>query len=335
MPAFPPSSCSDHELPGVVADVCRHVDGGDPLSVSQPSFDGARVAAGHPLAPSAKRISVRLGLSWDAVKQLALDPTRNTDRAVGKRTGKEEQPWLTDDVCVAALRTVAGRLGADVPLTIANYENEVERMLAADRRRHVHGRRLVMPTVGQIEHRLGRWSKALVRAGITPSVPAGQGKGVAWIDAIELCLEATGCLCSSKTLVEWFKINDLSLQISTGTRYADEVEKLRVRRAAVGKWTPHGFTTAQQRPDLDTPVPGLKGPKRRVAVYDEARVLSALDEFLRARRGLSQTRSEYVRWSVPRGKPSASSMGEHGRPGFASYRAQARRILREEENGKG
>jgi hypothetical protein len=319
----------------VVADVCRHVSPADPRSVSQSGFDGARGDAGHPRAPSARQIATRLRLPWQGVKDLALDPKRSVDRAVGRRTGKQSETWITDDVCIAALRTVAAGIGKDVPLTIARYEVEAERMLADDRRRYVHGRRLVMPNVDQIEWRLGPWPQALVRAGLTPPVQTGE-VGSTWIDGIELCLEATGCLVSSATLLKWFEINDLSLAIWTpGMTYRGEVEKLRVRRAAQGKWAPPRYTTPREQPDLLSVVPGLTGPaKRRRPRFDEGRALEVMKEFVRDRRGSSQTRKSYIRWKPKMGdKPAASSMNRFDRPGFAAYREQARRMLREEENG--
>jgi hypothetical protein len=331
---FAPSRYSDSELPGIVRDVCCWVDADDPLSVSQPRFDAARVDAGHPQAPTAKRICARLHLSWDEAKRLALNPGRNVDRTVGTRTGKEDEPWITDEVCVAALRTVARRIGADEPLAPGRYETEVEHMLAADRRHYLHGHRLVMPTIGQIEKRLGRWPDALVRAGLPPTTWGGSAAGMAWIDAIELCLEATGCLVGLPTLEKFFEANRLSLQRQNpGVSYPIEVEKLRARRVTVGKWTPHRYTTRQERPDLLDPIPGLDGPKRRPSFFDEERAIAAQMQFVRDRRGRSQTRRDYLKWAAGQDDaPAASSMNLDGRPGFAAYREEARRRVLEEEN---
>jgi len=262
VPPFPPSRYSDHELPGVVADVCRDLDPRHPRSVSQARFDAARADAGHPQAPSAKQISARLRLPWPEVKQLALDPTRSVDRTVGTRVGKEDESWVTDEVCIFALLTVASRIVVGTALTPDSYTVEAERMLTADRRRYLHGGRLVMPTVGQIERRLGRWPEALTRAGLKPP-EARHPAGVPWADAIELCLEATGCLASLRTLVKFFENNELSLRKQrSGPGYPAEVEGLRARRAAAGKWTPPGYTSPRDRPDLLRVIPGLEGPKR-------------------------------------------------------------------------
>lgn len=208
-------------------------------------------------------------------------------------------------------------------------------MLAADRRRYVHGRRLAMPNVDQIEWRLGHWPQAVVRAGLTPPLHTSEISGIPWIDGIELCLEATGCLVSSTTLYLWFEVNDLSLAIwKRGMVYRDEVERLRVRRATQGKWTPPRYTMIRNRPDLLTAAPGLKGAKRRHPRFDEERTLEVMKEFVRERRGRSQTRSNYIRWKPKSGsKPAASAMDRFGRPGFSGYLNQARRMLREEESG--
>lgn len=335
MPRFPRSRYSDHELPGVVADVCRDLDPRDPRSVSQARFDAGRTEAGHPQAPSAKRTAARLHLSWEEVKRFALDSGRDADRTVGALTRRAEELWLTPEVCIAALRTVARKINKDGELTPGRYEIEVEQMLTANRRRYLHGRRLVMPTVGQIERRLGRWPKALQQAGLQPPELTRQAEGVPWIDAIELCLEATGCLPSEKTVIMWFEINDLSLKIHhRGMRYPEEVEKLRARRAAAGKWTPSAYTSPRERSDMLSVV-DVDGPKRRVRGYDDDRVLAALVQFVRDRRGLPQTRRDYMKWAAEKGDaPAASSMSGNERPGFAAYREQARLIVREEENGQ-
>lgn len=337
MPKFPPSRYSDHELPGVVADVCRYDSRVDPLSVSQTRFDRTRAYAGHPQAPGAKRICVRLKLSWDEVKRLALNPARNADRTVGKLTGTEDEPWLTAEVCVAALRTISHRIGKEVPLTQGRYEIETEQMLAESRRRHRHGRPPVLPTVGQIERRLGRWPEALKRAGLAPLEPQGSVAGIALADAIELCLEATGCLVATDALIEFFTINSLSLQRrGRGVSFPQEVEKLRLRRTEQGKWTPQRYTSALERPDLLSVLPDLNGPKRRNRTYDEDRASAALMQFVRERRGRSQTRRDYIKWAAGRddSPPSASSMNRDGRPGFATLRTEARLRVREEENGQ-
>lgn len=85
MPPFAPSRYSDAELPGLVADVCRAANRASPASVSQSQFDDFREAAGHPEAPTAKRICARLHRAWEVVKAFALDPTRNVDRTVDAR----------------------------------------------------------------------------------------------------------------------------------------------------------------------------------------------------------------------------------------------------------
>ncbi len=233
----------------MVADVCREANPDDPQSASQPRFDASRANAGHPQAPTAKRICVRLRLSWVELKQFALDPARNVDITVGRRTGRDEEKWITPEFCIATTRTVASKISEDEPLTPVRYTIEIELMLAADHRRHVHGRRLTMPSVRQIEWRLGRWPQALRRAGLKPPDQAVMTAGIAGIDAIELCLETTGCLVSSGTLVKWISINERPLTNWRGTSYPEEVAKLRVRRAAEGKWTPTSYTSPGTRPD--------------------------------------------------------------------------------------
>jgi hypothetical protein len=332
VPKFAPSRYSDHELPGVVADICRDLDPVDPLAVSQPRFDAGRAAAGHPEAPTAKRICARLALSWEAVKQLALDPTRSVDRTVGIRTGKQDETWLGDDVCLTALRVAAARLADEETLSPGRYEEIAEQMLAENRRRYRHGGRLVMPTVGQIEWRLGPWPEALAKAGLKRRGHTGR-PGLPIADAIELFLEATGCLVGRTLLTRLCKINDLSLgQRWEKPSYPVEVARVRERRAAVGKWTPPKYTRTRQRPDLLIPIPDLDGPTRHIARQDEETCIEFMMLFLTERRGRSQTRTDYVKWaSKTPGAPSASTLGRGGRPGFAAIREEARLRLREQE----
>lgn len=160
--------------------------------------------------------------------------------------------------------------------------------------------------------------------------------GLQIADAIELCLEATGCLVSSRTLERFCAVNRLSLgQRWDKTSHPAEVERVRERRAAAGKWTPPRYVRAKQRPDLLVAIPGLEGPRRRTGRHDDESCVEFMVRFLVERRGQSQTRVEYRKWAIRTdGAPSASTLDRGGKPGFAAFRAEARLRLREQELGR-
>jgi len=226
------SSYNVGQLPGLVRVIALAVDPIDPLSLSQRRFDAVRASAGHPDAPSARQICIRLDCGWREVLTLGLEQS-SPDRALGRRDG-ELPELLSETEIVAALRTVLADEAGGSP---DDYERARARLLSADRRRR-HGGRLSLPTAAQITRSAGSWNAGLARADLEPR-PLG-GRTLAperLLDQIERYLQAEGALPGKRELGRWLKAHGepvtrppMSWQQCLGA--------LGRRRRVQGLWTP-------------------------------------------------------------------------------------------------
>ena len=80
------------------------------LEVSQADFDRSRAAAGYPLAPTARELCRRVGISWPEVKLNAAEPGRDHARVLGNVAGEDQERGRRPEDLVSALRSVARRL---------------------------------------------------------------------------------------------------------------------------------------------------------------------------------------------------------------------------------
>ena len=272
-------------LADVVAAVARAAAPGRPERVTQRAYDAARASAGHPDAPRAAQTAVRFSLSWAEVLALALDPELKLDLAIGKRYGEEEKPWLGADDVRVALRIVANRLGKKT-LTPGDYRAERTRLREQAALARRHRVEPPLPTEGQLLRVASSWDKALEIAGLAPR-PRDQPThaGMSVIDALELALEAHGCLPSEAALQAFVKANGLPLARRTES-FTETVELLRERRADWGKWTPAGplAYAVRRRAGIDfgTLVGGLGlavDESRRRRRWTRAECLAALQQW--------------------------------------------------------
>lgn len=230
----------------IVAAVARLANPSAPLLVRQADYDAARADAGYPDAPTGKQTAQRFGLAWRELLTLALDEERNLDKAVGHRVGADEDAALDEAGIRAALRTVALRLDRRT-LTVFEYRREREEMLASASLRH-HPVELYLPSDYQILRVAGSWEAALEISGLDPRVESASPKGLPIIDAIEIALEATGCLPTRNELHTFAAANGFS--VARGRRpFSEYVAELSARRDGWGKWTPLGRPPHAQRPD--------------------------------------------------------------------------------------
>jgi hypothetical protein len=333
VPLFAPSPYSDRELFGVVRDVCRHVDRPRARAVTQPQFDAARKAAGHPNAPSAQRICVRLKRGWQEVKEIALSSKRNVDQSAVTKTREPPSPWIGTGICVFALKLVAEWLGVE-SMTAREYDQAATVLRRERSRRSKHGR-LLLPTSGQIKVRFGTWPKALKAAGLNPVAVRKKVLGMTYVDALELCLEETDTLATARDLRTFMQARQLILQyrerLQEGLTHGSAIKQLRARRAAAGTETPDGYTPQALRPDYRTAGGTISGPTRLPGVTDE-RCVQFLMRFLVESAGGKQTEAAYGPWSAATpGAPPPSTMRRRGRPGFAAMRTEAAERLRRGE----
>ena len=138
----------------------------DPQAVTQRAFDAERERSpAHAGLPPAKRITEKLGLSWEAVLAIAHAPEKEqNNRLATKGREPSSADWLNEKHIVAVLQIVAKRLNKKT-LTMPAYSAEREKLLAEDRPRRSQGR-LPLPTTHQITRVTGSWGDALTRAGL-------------------------------------------------------------------------------------------------------------------------------------------------------------------------
>jgi hypothetical protein len=154
------SAYGERDLYDLVAAVCRYVSPERPETVSQRAFDRSRAGAGHPDAPSARAIGMRLGdgersMPWDLLRRRALAANLDVDRSHGRHRGQAADPELDIRHVIFALRWTTREAG--LPTIAPDRYRAVRReLLAAERRRHRrhhdHDRLLpiLLPSVGQV-----------------------------------------------------------------------------------------------------------------------------------------------------------------------------------------
>lgn len=315
----------DSELLGVVRDVAGLLGVVVPEDLTQAAFDNARAAAGHPAAPTAKRICARLRAAWRVVCATALSPDASPSRFAGRRKGAEERPCSLREAA-AALKVVATRRGLNAVSQRAFIE-ERELLVAADRRRWRHGRRVQLPTVGQMLR--GRtWEEIETAAGL-PHAAGGSGSEPRdafqeLLNLIELALQTKGALPTAKEL-EAFAAASGRSQPRRAKPYADCVSALRERRASRGLWTPSSYPPPEQRPDF-ADVPEEIVTFRRPRAWTRERCVEALSRALGEIRGEATLR-RYQRVAAGRPDyPAASTFEQFG--GYEAIRAEARLLRR-------
>lgn len=254
----------ERTLLDVVAAVARAADPDEPGGITQRDYDAARSSAGYADAPTAKQTAARFRMSWRELLAFALAPMISPEIALGRQLGERNEDWLDEAAVRAALKTVALRLGKKT-LRPADYLAEREAMLAEARLAFRHQREPLLPSEGQIERIAGGWDKALAIAGLKPRPPQTSGPtGVPIVVALELALEAHGCLLTRRELAAFAKANSFSLARRIGP-WADYVSQLRAERADFGRWTPIAPPPLAVRPDYTKPVklPASFAPVRR------------------------------------------------------------------------
>ena len=270
-------------LLGVVAAAAGEANPDAPARTTQRAYDAARAGAGHPSAPCAAQTAVRLGLGWRDVLDVALARSQNFQgKSIGRRARVEHAPWIGADDVRVSLRLVADACGQST-LSRSDYAAERERMRdeAARARRHYVEPPLL--TDAEIRRVTGCWNEALAIAGLEAR-PRGNDRGLPFVDAIELCLEAHGALPDRDDFRAFAKANRIRIEHQGDRRWSDLVASLRRRREREGKWTPPAPLERALRPDFTEPVAlevSAPEPLPTRAPWTREECLEALAELLR------------------------------------------------------
>ncbi|HLH13824.1 MAG TPA: hypothetical protein VKV16_03470 [Solirubrobacteraceae bacterium] len=317
------SSWDLRTLLDAVAAVARAANPEEPHLTRQVDYDAARASAGYPDVPTGKQTAQRFGLAWRELLVLALDESRDRDKAVGYLAAEPEDDSLDESGVRLALRTIALRLGKRT-LTGLEYRRERAEMLAAASL-HRHPIELSLPSEWQILRAAGSWDAALEIAGFERGPAPRAPKGLALVDALELALEAIGCLPTRNELERFAAANRLS--IAKGRRgYAKELAELRARRADWGKWTPQAPPPPGQRPDwrVQVELPGnVPLVERRKREWTRDECIAAIRRLLAELGSERLTQRVYQQKAAGRRDlPALPSVQRHGR--FIELVAEAR-----------
>lgn len=325
-----PSPYEDSELLGVVRDVAAHLHIDDPGALTQPIFDDNKEAAGHPLSPTAKRISARLHASWPEVRVRALDVNASAAHVAGKRRGAADSACSLEEAA-SALRLVALRRDLSA-VSQRIYIEERNLLVRADQRRWKHGGRVDLPTVGQmlrgrtweaIEDAAGLDHAAEARDAPVTQVPSPDG---VLVRLIERALEIHGALPALRDLEAFAKAIDAQ-HPRRRKPYLDYVQLLREQRAVRGLWTPARVLPKKERPDFATLPDGIAADgSRRVKRWTREGCIESLIAAIELAGGELTERRYHELAAGNREIAPYKSVTAFGR--FAELRDEARRLRR-------
>lgn len=274
-----------------VREVAAIANPAEPKVVTQRAFDAARErSAPYAYLPPARRITERLGLSWEAVLAIAHAPEEEQAALLAaKDRAPRSTDWLSEKHVAAVLQLVAGRLSADTVST-NEYRVEREKVLAADWTRWMHGRQLLLPTAEQIMLAAGSWEEALRLAGLRaqrkPGATRKKTNAPLLVDLMERFYDVHGVEPTARSLEEFASVSKIpSPAHRAGNVFKKAKEQWIERRREAGepdpKPAPHGRgrrTTV--RPDYSTkrgaPLPG----QRRSDYWDYDSCVAAVARYI-------------------------------------------------------
>lgn len=136
--------------------------------------------------------------SWPDLLRVLLDPSRDLDRTLAQRAGREHERYFGPAQVALALNDAA-RVYGRRSLNAREYEMVRDRMLAAARRRRSRvATRL--PTVAQVHVAAGGWDAACRLAGLRSGPACPQPKGMPVVEALDVVVSRFGVLPSQKGL---------------------------------------------------------------------------------------------------------------------------------------
>jgi hypothetical protein len=223
---------------------------------------------------------------------------------------------------VFALSSVAHRLGQD-SISPSQYRAERAKMLAADRKRWLHGRQFLLPTDDQIKIALGGdWDAALALAGLADRAPH-TGGGASTLDLLERCYEGHGTQPSAEELRRFARASRIPFQPDRTRSWSECVDAWKEARRARGLDVPTDLPPRGKRPDYGRNVGAARAGERRRRDWSHIKdcveiVMIYLSE-LGSRRS---SKRGYQDWAAGRDDaPSYSAFDAHG--GWGRVRARA------------
>jgi hypothetical protein len=298
-----------------VREVSLLADAEQPTVIPQRAFDAAREDSSRfsDLLP-ARSIARQLRLAWPDVAALAHEPPETHAHRLGRALTRPEQNWLTSEHIAYVLRLVARSLGVD-SISPGEYRREREAMLAVDRSRYLHGRRLRLPTDDQIRVAVGGdWDAALALADLSARAPH-TGVGVSTLDLLERCYDAHHAQPSAEELRRFARANRIPYQPDRTRSWNECVAAWKDGRRARGLDAPSGLPPRGQRPNYSHNVGAARIDERRRQdwshVGDCVEIVMVYLDQLSARE--RSTKRNYSDWAADRDDaPSYSAFDAHG-----------------------
>jgi hypothetical protein len=306
-----------------VREVSLLADAEQPTVIPQRAFDAAREDSSRfsDLLP-ARSIARQLRLAWPDVAALAHEPPETHAHRLGRALTRPEQNWLTSEHIAYVLRLVARSLGVD-SVGPGEYRRERETMLAVDRSRYLHGRRLRLPTDDQIRAAVGGdWDAALALADLSARVPH-TGVGASTLDLLERCYDAHHAQPSAEELRRFARANRIPYQPDRTRSWNECVAAWKEKRRARGLDVPAGLPPRRQRPDYWRNVGAARaGERRRQDWSHVGDCVEVVMIYLAELENVRSSKRDFQDWAADRDDaPAPSAFDQHG--GWGRVRALA------------
>jgi hypothetical protein len=234
MKLFEPRHSPEDLLKAVKA-VSEHASPSDPCSVTQNGFDAARVPAGYPDLPEARTICRRLKIKWRLVLETAWQTAVDPGQRLGTLSSDRSRKGITVQRIEQAAAQVAHSLQTQ-NLTRGAYSRERERIVAADRKAHLHGGAAAeaLPSLNQVDGVLkkeGLTFEAVVALRGQVRVKGRMSRALPTAVMLGRFADAVGAMPRSKRQLErWASASGLSLKKPKGHEYADALAEVRGQR---------------------------------------------------------------------------------------------------------
>lgn len=323
-------------------EVAALADPDEPKMVRQRAFDAAREHSPvHADLPPARRITERLGLSWREVLSIAHEPERQQSKLLGaKDKSARVEDWLTEEYVAAVFGLVAARLSADT-VSVTDYDSERRTILAADAKRPVHGRALLLPTPRQIVHAFGSWDDALRVAGLKlpheRSPRPREKRAPPLVDLMERFHDHYGVRPTVKDLMAFARGNGIPYPDPRKTSFTAARDEWLAQRRARNLPNPKsmrrppgrrpGNRRPAPRPDYSRDVGAARPGERRLGEHRLAKwsredCVASVARYLRSLNGARSTQRGYTAWAAAQeSAPVLATIELHG--GWETPRREA------------
>ncbi|MGO9763612.1 MAG: hypothetical protein ACLP1Q_20360 [Solirubrobacteraceae bacterium] len=313
--------------------------------MSQRAFDAAanaNASAAPAGLPAARNIAKSLDLPWREVVALAHEPPGQQNHRLSQKQTAPYQDWLTEEYVASVLKLAAHRLGVDT-LTPDRYRAVAAELAAADNKRWLHGRQLLIPSDDQIITACGGasanaprggggWDRALVLAGLKPRPGLGdQGmsrKAPPITDVMERFHDAHGVQPSARTLKAFARANGIPYAREEHKKWSEWLDEWKQSRRERGLPEPrvvqHVGGRGVKAPDYAVNVGAARPDEQRLNKWTEETCAAAVARYLaQLPAGQRSTKRGYDDWAKQQTPRAPASSNFDIRGGWETIRRKA------------